>query len=273
MKITAGQLRQLIREALRKSKTLQPVDESKHRSSGIWSGIRRGFSTFGQVMTGDWSALDRILAGVNPDKIVNNKDSNLLFDGDYLHWRHGDTTVVKFPAMAGTTPWNRPLEVSSWLRAIGIGKRTSELVKLKSEGPTPPGEYMIYQVQGRGTMDAESLVSLLKGMYSQLRGSTDYNWWQDTGRSKVAWGNYRAMLKPLKGTNTFGRGGMYIHGGQLPGSIGCIDVGPYMDQFAALYFLWSAATGKKKMKVTVKYNIETFGDVVEKWEEIWDKLT
>jgi RHS repeat-associated protein len=39
------------------------------------------------------------------------------------------------------------------------------------------------------------------------------------------WGTYRVQLHPTEGTNTYGRSGFFLHGGQKPGSAGCIDVG------------------------------------------------
>ncbi len=40
------------------------------------------------------------------------------------------------------------------------------------------------------------------------------------------WGDYRAPLHPNDGTNTYDRSGFFLHGGDDPGSAGCIDVGP-----------------------------------------------
>jgi len=39
------------------------------------------------------------------------------------------------------------------------------------------------------------------------------------------WGDFRAPLRPTEGTDTHGRDGFYLHGGDTPGSAGCIDVG------------------------------------------------
>ena len=39
------------------------------------------------------------------------------------------------------------------------------------------------------------------------------------------WGDWRVPLRPLPGTNTYGRSGFFIHGGSRPGSAGCIDIG------------------------------------------------
>ena len=41
------------------------------------------------------------------------------------------------------------------------------------------------------------------------------------------WGHFRVPLHPAKNTKTFGRGGFFIHGGEYPGSAGCVDVGKY----------------------------------------------
>jgi hypothetical protein len=40
------------------------------------------------------------------------------------------------------------------------------------------------------------------------------------------WGRMRVPLIPAPSTNTFGREYFFIHGGNEPGSAGCIDVGP-----------------------------------------------
>lgn len=47
----------------------------------------------------------------------------------------------------------------------------------------------------------------------------------------AAWGNSRIPIQPQSGTNTFGRHSMYIHGGAIPGSSGCIDLTSYNDDF------------------------------------------
>lgn len=48
-----------------------------------------------------------------------------------------------------------------------------------------------------------------------------------------AWGNHRVTLHVMPGTRTRGRGGFFIHGGNTPGSAGCIDLTTSMDRFVA----------------------------------------
>lgn len=38
------------------------------------------------------------------------------------------------------------------------------------------------------------------------------------------WGKYRITIHPFITTNTYGRGGFFIHGGAVPGSAGCVDL-------------------------------------------------
>jgi len=73
----------------------------------------------------------------------------------------------------------------------------------RDTGPIPPGDY---------TLDANEL--------------TDPGFmWDLLRNTRGDWGDWRAPLAPNPGTNTFGRSGFFLHGGSLPGSAGCIDIG------------------------------------------------
>lgn len=39
------------------------------------------------------------------------------------------------------------------------------------------------------------------------------------------WGDWRVRLHPLAGSKRHGRDNFFLHGGSLPGSAGCIDIG------------------------------------------------
>ncbi|PLX43071.1 MAG: hypothetical protein C0609_09055 [Deltaproteobacteria bacterium] len=89
----------------------------------------------------------------------------------------------------------------------------------KNEGPIPPGKYLL---------------------------DTDDISWTMPWRSFLGdWGNYRAPLHPLPGTDTHGREGFFLHGGCIPGSAGCIDVGeddnklfPKFEEMRGVLPLW-----------------------------------
>jgi hypothetical protein len=75
----------------------------------------------------------------------------------------------------------------------------------EGEGPIPAGEYT-------GNADELSDPTFIGDwIRNQLDGD---------------WGDWRMRLHPNPGTDTLGRpGGFYLHGGQRPGTIGCVDVG------------------------------------------------
>jgi hypothetical protein len=51
-------------------------------------------------------------------------------------------------------------------------------------------------------------------------------WYKDIPRNtRGDWGDWRVPMIPNPGTNTYGRSGFFMHGGALPGSAGCIDIG------------------------------------------------
>ena len=77
-----------------------------------------------------------------------------------------------------------------------------ERQKLKNEGPTPEGSYWIEVDERRSSRTSKySHILLRKG-----------------------WGDYSWSLHPEGSTQTYGRGGFFIHGGFNWGSAGCIDI-------------------------------------------------
>lgn len=83
---------------------------------------------------------------------------------------------------------------------------TKERQKKAFHGPIPEGEYWI---------NPEEL--------------WENAWYKSASTS--AWGNYRITIHPYPTTVTYGRGGFFIHGGDILGSAGCIDLVKQMDKF------------------------------------------
>jgi hypothetical protein len=48
---------------------------------------------------------------------------------------------------------------------------------------------------------------------------------------RAAWGDHRLTIHVMPGTQTFDRGGFFIHGGTHPGSAGCINLHGRMEDF------------------------------------------
>ncbi len=81
--------------------------------------------------------------------------------------------------------------------------------------------------QGRGNPVTENYGPIPPGKYilktKNISGGLDLRWikWN---YSDGDWGLYRVALEPMEGTEVYGRSGFFMHGGEVPGSAGCIDV-------------------------------------------------
>jgi hypothetical protein len=77
--------------------------------------------------------------------------------------------------------------------------------KKSFEGPLPVGEYYIYPHE---LSDPNPLYDIARTVFHL-----------------ADWGDFRIRLHPRIQTKTFGRNNFFLHGGGIPGSAGCIDVG------------------------------------------------
>ena len=119
----------------------------------------------------------------------------LRFDGSTLQMT-GGSKVYSYPAVSGKSSGEGKFDYSE---AAQKGSFT---------GPIPEGIYWI---------NPDELWT---------------NRWYKHG-SEAAWGKYRITIHPFTTTNTYNRGGFFIHGGKYPGSAGCIDLTSYIDTFVA----------------------------------------
>lgn len=74
---------------------------------------------------------------------------------------------------------------------------------LADKGPIPRGDYSL----------------------SSREISNPGHLWDILRNTRADWGDWRVPLYAAPDTNTFGRSGFKIHGGNIDGSAGCIDVG------------------------------------------------
>jgi Protein of unknown function (DUF2778) len=120
----------------------------------------------------------------------------LHFDGSFLQVR-GIKTPLVLPAVSGKRTESGKFEYSA------------ERQKVPNQGPIPAGDYWIQP--------------------SQL---WENNWLKNlVVAPRSAWGNFRLTIHPYPTTQTHGRGGFFIHGGNVPGSAGCIDLTLHIDRF------------------------------------------
>lgn len=100
---------------------------------------------------------------------------------------------------------------------IGFSGKSPEYQNLKSTGPIPEGTYVARQ---------EKLQHITP--YGLAFGLANKGTWPG---SLYSWGASRIPSEASTNTNTFDRGGFYIHGGWEPGSAGCIDLTSSMNDF------------------------------------------
>lgn len=121
---------------------------------------------------------------------------SLTFNGKTL-WASGSTSPMLFHAVSG-----KP-------NAKGVFEYSTDRQKIPFQGPIPAGQYWVQPLQ-----------------------LWENNWLKSALHSpRGAWGNYRLTIHPYPGTQTYGRGGFFIHGGTAAGSAGCIDLILSIDRF------------------------------------------
>ena len=88
-------------------------------------------------------------------------------------------------------------------------------------GPIPEGNYALPKSEYQNWGSVKGLAWIRSNIgIGPWPGGTD------------SWGEHRVWLKPSNETNTYGRGGFSVHGGNEPGSAGCIDLTGQMNSFA-----------------------------------------
>jgi len=180
----------------------------------------------------------------------------LLFDGTTLKWVVDGKVVKSWKAISGRTKFNTFGDKEAEEVVKKYGGKNTEFMKVKSQGPIPIGTYTINQVQKRTNGNSSQLIQgkTQKELYNLMVSvPKQHDWDTGTVADLIAWGDYRLPITKSGETETFGRGSFYIHGGGIPGSLGCIDLLNQMNDFVKYFEDWKNRNGNKKMKLVVKY--------------------
>lgn len=144
---------------------------------------------------------------------------SLTFNGAWLKGL-GMKSAVVLPAVSGKPNEKNQFDYSPARQTV------------VSKGPIPEGEYWIQPAQ----MWENNAVKSALGV-----------------TPRAAWGNYRITIHPYPATKTYNRGGFFIHGGQVAGSAGCIDLTGYMDRFVKEITKELEGLPKCYIPLTVRY--------------------
>ena len=129
----------------------------------------------------------------------------LRFDGSKLEWIEDGQVIESWPAVSGRD-----------------GMQGPEFQGVVDAGPIPSGTYFVRQDQYQSIEDIS--------VWQRIAGLPPLDRGQWHGLS-FAWGRHRVELFPAQGTETYGRTGMFLHGGAVPGSAGCVDLTSYLEAF------------------------------------------
>lgn len=203
---------------------------------------------------------------------VTIPDAYLEFDGSKLKWVSGGDVVKEWNAESGLTVLNTP--PNDYGKLIKKYTETPEMwSKEKNAGPIPAGEYSVGPIQKREVGTDFTVVKKLQAFFKGISGkykNQSVNFGANTERSDIGWGEYRAPIIDSKGyAKKVNRGSFYIHGGAFGGSHGCIDLTDEMKDFAKFYTTWMVSTGKKGIKLNVKYSDNLASTV----KTLWDKMS
>jgi hypothetical protein len=144
----------------------------------------------------------------------------LVFDGKSLTWYRAGQKYMSWPAVSG-----RP------------GYHLKAFQTVRDRGPLPEGKWEVRQREYQ-RMPNRSWVEKILAEFGRTA-------WPG---GESSWGQHRVWLKPSSETNTHGRSGFSIHGGDTPGSAGCIDLTHSMPSFVQEFLKYG-----KDLELTVEY--------------------
>ncbi len=162
------------------------------------------------------------------------------FNGKKFSFHNGTEAIKLFDALSG-----RKNKQCKYNTAI-------------SSGPIPEGKWWVRQQnlqEYNDLSDVDKFISDISDLLKKVRIKTHIGKWSG-GQS--SWGSARIWLEPDVGTDTYGRNGFSIHGGDSYGSAGCIDLGPNMDEFVKIF-----KQIKKDVPLEVKYDQDCW---IDDWE-------
>jgi len=159
------------------------------------------------------------ITGVDPNGL-----DTLVFTGTHLkHFNDEGELVKMYPAFSGKPGSSKADE------------------RIQDVGPIPQGRYFI-----RPSEAGENFEDDFGGA---VRAGADGSG-RDYCAPVTSWGQARVPIHPTDGTNTFNRGGFFLHGGDEIGSAGCIDIG-HRDRELILDFI---RAHEGDIKVIVDYS-------------------
>lgn len=206
--------------------------DRRRRALGNKSFLSKEKKSFKEETTRD--VLEKLLADYD-DEMNYNPDRRktlfpqpeMLFDGRKFGVYYNGIPQLEVDAMSGKK-----------------GFQNIEYTPFENHGPIPEGDWDIDPQE----LEEYSPEKERVGFYD--RHVNDIVPWTGATRS---WGKHRVKLVPESDTETFGRSGFYLHGGDELGSGGCIDTTHSMEDIVPYI-----RRAKKPIRIGVKYKSDDF---------------
>jgi hypothetical protein len=250
-------------EQIKKGMEGDPYEYRKENGKYYYRNIQKGEINWIEANPTQSTSIETNIFKTNSNNPVNNIKQTtpktdveyLLFDGNYLKWVKNGKVIKSWKAVSGRTKFNTFGDKAAEQAVKKYGGKNTEFMKVKEQGPIPVGNYTISQVQKRTNGNATQFMQgkSQKQLYNLMMVGNKHEWNGGEPADLIAWGDYRLPITKSGETETFGRGSFYIHGGGIPGSIGCIDLTTGMNDFAIYFENWKTTTKNKIMKLVVKY--------------------
>ena len=158
----------------------------------------------------------------DPTQAACRVDLQLSFDGVTLAIHRKRGGVIRFNAVSG-----RPGAGADGRPVFDYSKDRQEKANV---GPIPEGDYWIDP--------------------AELWANNPLKWVKN---APWAWGSHRITIHPYRRTDTYCRGGFFIHGGWVAGSAGCIDLTARMPIFVAQLKAEVGESRSCRISLTVAY--------------------
>lgn len=225
----------------------------------LWNMFKKNYNNMKNIIRLTENDIVRLVKRVLSEQDTKKDNSSvktiLFFDGNSLKWVENGQIIKTWKAVSGRTKYNTFGDKKSEELVKKFADNEAEFMKVKDQGPIPVGEYTIGEIQKRTNGNA---LNFNKGksekeLFDIMMKTNKHDWNTGEPADLIAWGDYRMPISKSEGTETYGRGSFYVHGGGIPGSIGCIDLMNEINDFVSYFSAWKNKTKNNRIRLIVKY--------------------
>lgn len=192
--------------------TIPKYGMTEYPDDELFEGIKRYQRKNGLTIDGVMKKNGETLSSMN-NELAKHKPAYLKFNGKELSWNEENKPIRFWRGMSGNPDY-----------------QCKKYVKENYKGPLPEGKWLVKQSQHQSYDDLslwEKTKNNIDPLVDTFLNRRSGSW---LGGTK-AWGKHRIWLEPADGTDNKNRTKLSIHGGEVLGSGGCLDLADKMDDF------------------------------------------